>query len=94
MSGFVPLNAGYTVSVCRTRLDMVVLLTLALAGSHRPVSFTRVYTPRSTRDRSITRSLQSSFLIKKAFSVDLTAEVDFFIFEVSGIKIRTRIAPT
>ena len=25
----------------------------------RPVSFTRVYTPRNTRDRSITRSLQS-----------------------------------
>ena len=30
--GFVPLNAGYTVSVRRTRLNVLVLLTLALAG--------------------------------------------------------------
>ena len=47
MSGFVPLNAGYTVSVRRTRLNALVLLTLALD------------TTRRTRDRSITRSLQS-----------------------------------
>ena len=32
MSGFVPLNAGYTVSVRRTKLNVLVLLTLALAG--------------------------------------------------------------
>ena len=32
MSGFVPLNAGYTVSVRRTRLNVLVLLTLAIAG--------------------------------------------------------------
>ena len=35
MSGFVPLNAGYTVSVRRTRLNLLILLilsTLALAG--------------------------------------------------------------
>ena len=35
MFGFVPLNAGYTVytvSVRRTRLNVLVLLTLALAG--------------------------------------------------------------
>ena len=31
MSGVVPLNAGYTVSVRRTRLNVLVLLTLALA---------------------------------------------------------------
>ena len=31
MSGFVPLNAGYTVSVRITRLSALVLLTLALA---------------------------------------------------------------
>ena len=29
---FVPLNTGYTVSVRRTRLNILVLLTLALAG--------------------------------------------------------------
>ena len=32
MSGFVPLNAGYTVSVRRTRLSVSVLSALALAG--------------------------------------------------------------
>ena len=32
MSGFVPLNVGCTVSVRRTRLNVLVLLTLALAG--------------------------------------------------------------
>ena len=32
LSGFVSLNAGYTVSVRRTRLNVLVLLTLALAG--------------------------------------------------------------
>ena len=32
MSGFVPLNAGYTVSVRRTRSNVLVLLVLALAG--------------------------------------------------------------
>ena len=31
MSGFVPLDAGYTVSVRRTRLSVLVILTLALA---------------------------------------------------------------
>ena len=32
MSGFVPLNAGYAVSVRRARLNVLGLLTLALAG--------------------------------------------------------------
>ena len=32
MSGFVPLNAGYIVSVRRTRLNVLVLLILALVG--------------------------------------------------------------
>ena len=32
MSGFVPLNADYTVSERRTRLNVLVLLTLVLAG--------------------------------------------------------------
>ena len=31
MSGFVPLNPGYTVSVGRTMLNVLVLLTLALS---------------------------------------------------------------
>ena len=38
---------------------LISRLTLALEGSHRPVSFTRVYTPRHARNRRITRSLQS-----------------------------------
>ena len=38
MSGIVPLNAGYTVSVRRTRLNLIVLLILEIAeGGHRPV---------------------------------------------------------
>ena len=45
LSDFAPLNAGYTVSVRRTRLNVLVLLTLAIAESHRPASFTRAYTP-------------------------------------------------
>ena len=32
MSGFVPLDAGYTVSVRKTRLNVLVLLSLAIAG--------------------------------------------------------------
>ena len=36
MSGFVPLNAGYTVSVRRTRLNILVQLILALAGESPP----------------------------------------------------------
>ena len=32
MYGFVPYNAGYTVAVRRTRLNVLVLSTLALAG--------------------------------------------------------------
>ena len=59
---FCPRHAGYyTVSVRRTRLKALVLLTLALAGEsptcilHEDI----VHTPRNTRDRSITHSLQS-----------------------------------
>ena len=35
---------------------------------HRLVSFTRVYTPRNTNDRSITRSLQRRLLIEISIS--------------------------
>ena len=47
----------HTVSVRRTRLNVLVLLTLALTGESPTtvVSFTRVHTPLNTRDRSITR---------------------------------------
>ena len=56
---FVPLNAGYTVSVRRTRLDALVLSTLAFAGeSPTCILHEGVYTPCNTRDQCITRSLQ------------------------------------
>ena len=56
MSVFVPLDAGHTVSVRRTKLNVLVLLTLVLTGDsptcilHEGID----YTPRNTRDRSIT----------------------------------------
>ena len=58
MSGFVPLDAGYTVSVRGTILSVLVLLTLALAGES-PTCILHEGTPRNTRDRSTTHSLQS-----------------------------------
>ena len=73
MSGFVSLNAGYTVSVRRRRLNVLVSPLdpdLSRGVCRRPVSFTRVYTPRNTRDRSITQLAKLS-LIKKSFLVDL-----------------------
>ena len=48
MSGSVPLNAGYTVSVRRTRLNVLVLLTLALAGES-PTHILREGTHPATR---------------------------------------------
>ena len=61
MSGFVPLNAGYTISVCRTRLDVLVLLTLVLSGEP-PTCILHEGTHPVTRAIEvtlITRSLQS-----------------------------------
>ena len=60
---FCPPHAGYKVSVRRTRLNVLVLLTLALAGEsptccsvlHEGI----VHTPRNTRDRNISRWLQT-----------------------------------
>ena len=65
MFALVPLNAGYTVSVRRTRLDAFVLLILV--SSRRVTDFypSRGYTQRNTRDRGITLSLQSGVLILK-----------------------------
>ena len=64
MSGVAPLTAGYKVSLRRTRLKVFVLLTPALTGES-PTYILReaIPIPRNTRDRSITRSLQSSVLI-------------------------------
>ena len=61
MSGFVPLNAGYTVSVRRTRLDVLVLWTLALAGESPACTLHEGIHPPVTRaiEASHTRSLES-----------------------------------
>ena len=49
MSGFVHLEAGCTVSVRRTRLNVVVLLTLALKGeSPTCILHEGISTPRNT----------------------------------------------
>ena len=48
MSGFVPFNAGYTVAVRRARLNVLVLLTLALAGES-PTCILHDGTPPVTR---------------------------------------------
>ena len=58
-----PLNAGYSVSVRRTRLSLLNVLVLSTLwyrqGSRRPYrSRGYVYTPRNKRDRSTTCSLQ------------------------------------
>ena len=47
-------------------------------------------TPRNTRDRSITRSLQSRVLIKNTFLFDLTAEVYFSVFITPLISVYFR----
>ena len=48
MPGCVPVNAGYTVSVRRTRLNVFVLLTMVFAGDS-PIFIlhqgTRIHTP-------------------------------------------------
>ena len=48
MSGFVPVNAGYTVSVRRTRMTVFVLLTMVFAGDS-PICIlhqgARIHTP-------------------------------------------------
>ena len=49
MSGFVPLYAGYTVSVRRTRLNVLVLSILALAGEFTDLYPSRGYTHPVTR---------------------------------------------
>ena len=54
VSVFVLLNAGYTVSVRGTVLNVLVLLTLASAGeSLTCILHEGTHTPRNTRDQSI-----------------------------------------
>ena len=72
MSGFVPLNAGPTVSVRRKRLNVFVLLTPALAGeSSNCISRERIH----TRPKYHTQLAKLSF---DQFLVDLKAKVYFF----------------
>ena len=54
-------------------------------GSHQPVKFTRVYTPRITSDRSITRSHTqlAEIAVDEKRKVDLTAEAYFSGFSLT-----------
>ena len=67
VSGFVPRNAGYTVSVRRIRLDVLVLLTLALVGESPTCILHEGIHTCNTRDRSITRSLQRKLSFDQNF---------------------------
>ena len=49
MSGFVSLNARYTIFLARTRFDVLILLTLALSGELPTCILQRVHTPPVTR---------------------------------------------
>ena len=80
MSSFVPLNAGYTVSVRRTRLNVLVLLTLALAGESSTCTLHEgIHIPQHTRSKYHTHTqLAKLSFDQKNFLVDLTAELYSF----------------
>ena len=73
MSGFVPLNAGYTVSMRSKRLNVLVLLAIALAGEALTCFFSRGYSHPETRAIEVSHEVRkSSFRSKFPFLVDLT----------------------
>ena len=87
ISVFVPLNAGFGVSVRRTRLNVLVLLTLASAGeSPTCVLHEDILFPPPTPPPAITRaidvshvaSLQRHELRSKSFLVNLTLQKCIF----------------
>ena len=61
MSRFVPLNAGCIVSVRRTRLNVLVLLTLALAGESPTCILYEIHTPQHKRSKYHTQLAKLSF---------------------------------
>ena len=83
ISGFVPLNAGYTVSVRRTRLDVLILLTLALISRGVTDMYpSRGYTHPVTRAIEVSHAACKAEFGQKSFLDDLThtAQVHFFTF--------------
>ena len=73
MSGFVPLNAGYAVSMRSKRLNVLVLLALALAGEALTSIFSRGYSHPETRAIEVSHEARKpSFRSQLPFLVDLT----------------------
>ena len=82
MSGFVPLNAGYTVSVCRTRLNVLVLSTLALAWeSSNCILHEGTHTPEHLRSKYHTQLAKLSFDQKPFWSISQIKCI-FFSFSI------------
>ena len=79
MSGFVPLNAGYTVAVRRTRLKVLILLTLAVGGES-PTGI--LHEDPVTRKIEVppTYAACKAEFDQKTLLADLTAVVGFFFF--------------
>ena len=92
MSGFVPLNAGYTVSVRGTRLNVVVLLTLELAReSPTCILHEGIYTPYHARSKYHTQLAKMSLDCKKTFwSISQLAFFLFFSYELLLVSHRAR----
>ena len=80
MSGFVPLNVGYTVSVSRARLNVLVLLTLALAGESPTCILPRGYPHRVTPAIEVSHAARKAEFRSKNVLVDLTPQVCYFTF--------------
>ena len=82
LSVFVPLNAGYIISVCAERdWTSWSCWPWRQQGSQWLVSFTRVYTLRNTRDRCIIRSLQKWVLVNISIS-HVEVYFSFFLFNI------------
>ena len=87
MSGFAPLDAGYTVSVRRTRLDVLVFLTLALAGgSPTYILYEGMHTPQHARSKYHTQLAKLSFDLNQFWSISQLKWVCYFFLIIDGIR--------
>ena len=78
----VALNAGYTVSVRRTRLNVLVLLTLALAGESPTCTLHEgIHIPYHARSKYHTQLAKLSFDLKKTFSTISQLKCIFSFFK-------------
>ena len=87
MFGVVPLNAGYTVSVPRTRFNVLVLLTLAVAGESPTCILHEGTHPVSRAIEESNAPLAKLSFDQKNILVDLTAEVYFSFFLICGYHL-------